>query len=192
MARLLFEIDGFVSRSKDLGWGVSTVGRSEDNDVVITHPSVSSHHCEVELTPETLTVRDLHSTNGTFVNDRSVTVAVLDPGQTLRLGQVVVMVERELDRVSVPELTVPSEPHSERMADGAWSCEWHATIRAAWQCPKCEARFCSGCIREMRLLRGRSHKFCPKCSAPVEEIILDDDDARQTVWSRVKGFLRGS
>jgi pSer/pThr/pTyr-binding forkhead associated (FHA) protein len=38
-------------------------------------------------------IRDLNSTNGTFINNEKISEAVLKPGQTLRLGQVELKLE---------------------------------------------------------------------------------------------------
>ena len=53
-----------------------TVGRVDDNDIVITDDSfVSSHHARIEIRPDSVWVLDLKSTNGTFVNGQRVTDA---------------------------------------------------------------------------------------------------------------------
>jgi predicted component of type VI protein secretion system len=67
----------------------TTIGRVEDNTFPIAQASVSSHHCEVILRGDEIVIKDLNSTNGTFINGNQITgEAVLKPGQTLRLGQV--------------------------------------------------------------------------------------------------------
>ena len=71
----------------------TTIGRVEDNSFQIAEPSVSSHHCEVLLRGNEVVVRDLNSTNGTFINGEKVTESVLKPGQILRLGQVEMRLE---------------------------------------------------------------------------------------------------
>jgi hypothetical protein len=66
--------------------GVNTIGRYETNSLVIDHPSVSGCHCEVVWEGRVAMVRDLGSTNGTFIEDQPVQESVLQPGQALRLG----------------------------------------------------------------------------------------------------------
>ena len=66
----------------------TTVGRVEDNTFQIAEASVSSHHCEVLLKGNDIVIKDLNSTNGTFINGDKITEGVLKPGQTLRLGQI--------------------------------------------------------------------------------------------------------
>jgi pSer/pThr/pTyr-binding forkhead associated (FHA) protein len=73
----------------------TTVGRVEDNTFQIADPSVSSHHCEALLRGGEVVIRDLNSTNGTFINDAQITESVLKPGQKLRLGQVELKLELE-------------------------------------------------------------------------------------------------
>jgi hypothetical protein len=49
---------------------------------------VSSRHCEAQLNGNELSVRDLDSTNGTFINGAKIHQGTLRLGQILRLGQV--------------------------------------------------------------------------------------------------------
>jgi CheY-like chemotaxis protein len=54
----------------------------------IIDPSVSGRHCEILLRGNEVIVRDLNSTNGTFIQGERITEAILKPGQILRLGRV--------------------------------------------------------------------------------------------------------
>jgi predicted component of type VI protein secretion system len=89
MAKLVVLNEGLTGQSFELKSEKTTVGRVEDNSFRLEVGSVSSHHCEILLRGDEVVVKDLNSTNGTFVNGQQVTKeAVLKPGQTLRLGQV--------------------------------------------------------------------------------------------------------
>ncbi|MCS7090588.1 MAG: FHA domain-containing protein [Verrucomicrobiota bacterium] len=67
--------------------GVHRFGRSPANDFVVFDSTVSRFHCEIEVRPDGMWVRDLDSANGTFVNDVPVTEPTqLHKGQVLRLG----------------------------------------------------------------------------------------------------------
>ncbi len=77
-----------MGRSQELSVEKTTLGRVEDNTFQIPDPSVSSHHCEIVLRGADVVVRDLNSTNGTFINDEQITESVIKPGQILRLGQI--------------------------------------------------------------------------------------------------------
>lgn len=88
MAKLVILTEGFAGTSYELKAERTTVGRHEDNAFVIPEPSVSGHHCEIILKGNEVIVRDLNSTNGTYINSQPITEAVIKPGQILRLGQV--------------------------------------------------------------------------------------------------------
>src|ERR1035438_7816530 len=88
MAKLVVLSVGMTGRTQELKGEKTTIGRVEDNTFQIAEPSVSSHHCEVELKGNEVLVRDLNSTNGTFINGEKVTEKVIKPGQILRLGQI--------------------------------------------------------------------------------------------------------
>ena len=63
------------------------VGRGEDCDIRIQDHSVSRKHARIESTADGIFVSDLMSTNGTFVNDRTIDgTTVLHDGDYLRIG----------------------------------------------------------------------------------------------------------
>ena len=84
-----------TGRTHELKVDKTTVGRVEDNTFQIAEPSVSSHHCEIMLRGSDVVVKDLNSTNGTYINGEKVTETVLKPGQVLRLGQIEMRLETD-------------------------------------------------------------------------------------------------
>src|SRR6202042_2895398 len=95
MAKLVIQNQGMTGRAHELNVDRTTIGRVEDNTFQIADPSVSSHHCEVHLRGNEILIRDLNSTNGSFIGADKITEQVLKPGQTLRLGQVELKLEVE-------------------------------------------------------------------------------------------------
>ncbi|HUA37178.1 MAG TPA: FHA domain-containing protein [Candidatus Sulfopaludibacter sp.] len=93
MAKLVILSQSMNGRVHELKADKTTIGRVEDNTFQIAEPSVSSHHCEVLLRGNEVVIKDLNSTNGTFINDEKITESVLKPGQTLRLGQIELRLE---------------------------------------------------------------------------------------------------
>ena len=75
--------------------GLNTFGRGPDNQCVIDHPSVSTAHCQIVVEDGSVRLKDLGSTNGTFINGQQITEATLKPSQILRLGQVEVRLESD-------------------------------------------------------------------------------------------------
>ena len=95
MARLVLLSEGLTGRTFELKADKTTVGRVSDNVFEIPEASVSSHHAELVLKGSDLHVKDLGSTNGTFINGEKISEGVVKPGQILRLG----MVEMRLETV---------------------------------------------------------------------------------------------
>jgi hypothetical protein len=95
MAKLVLLSAGHVGRTHELKVDKTTIGRVEDNTFQIAEPSVSSHHCEILLRGTDVLVKDLNSTNGTFINGEKVSETVLKPGQVLRLGQIEMRLDTE-------------------------------------------------------------------------------------------------
>jgi len=95
MAKLVVLTSGLAGRSVELNVDRTTIGRVDDNTFPITEPSVSSHHCEILLRGSDVVVKDLNSTNGTFINGNKISESVLKPGETLKLGQIELRLETE-------------------------------------------------------------------------------------------------
>ncbi|MEM9073219.1 MAG: sigma 54-interacting transcriptional regulator [Myxococcota bacterium] len=63
-----------------------TIGTAHDNDLVLTDPTVSRYHLELRRDGASIGVRDLESTNGTFVGSVQLREGKVAPGTTLTLG----------------------------------------------------------------------------------------------------------
>ena len=66
-----------------------SIGRGEDNDVVIPHASVSRQHARLMRRDGGFELMDLNSTNGSYVDDRQIRgSALLSSGSQVRLGDI--------------------------------------------------------------------------------------------------------
>lgn len=89
MPQLIVSIDGVEIRRVNLTRDVTTLGRKPGNDVVIKDAIVSGEHCRFELEGlADVYVKDLGSTNGTYVNDHMVRRQKLDDGDVVTVGRV--------------------------------------------------------------------------------------------------------
>lgn len=74
--------------------GTKTVlGRANECDLRIPTRDVSRRHCEIEVGLATVLVRDLGSSNGTYLNGRRIAEAPLTPGDRLAVGPVVFVLQ---------------------------------------------------------------------------------------------------
>jgi pSer/pThr/pTyr-binding forkhead associated (FHA) protein len=63
-----------------------TIGRQQDNDVIIDDPAVSGHHARIESAGKRLVLIDLKSKNGTFVNEQLVSTHWMEHGDVVTIG----------------------------------------------------------------------------------------------------------
>lgn len=64
----------------------NVVGRKSDCALRIPTADVSRQHCEIKVLDDEITVRDLGSANGTYVNGKRIAEAILKPGDELAIG----------------------------------------------------------------------------------------------------------
>lgn len=90
MARLIFTTGKFAGRVYEFAVPKTTVGRGDQNTLTIHDSSVSHAHCEIHAYDQDVIVRDLGSSNGTFVNGERLfnQQRPLAHGQTVKFGSV--------------------------------------------------------------------------------------------------------
>jgi hypothetical protein len=113
-----------------------------------------------------VTVHDLGSTNGIAVDGEPVQEAVLRPGATLRVGDTEFTLE---DNLALTPVQMPAHGQS-APARIPGVCQNHPDLIADWRCSKCGAFFCSQCIIDGRKFGTPRVKFCPVCSAKVDDL----------------------
>jgi hypothetical protein len=150
--------------------GLNRLGRIEDNDFQISDDSISSHHCQIELKDGVVTVWDLNSTNGTFIDGQPIQQAVLHPGQVLCLGTVPMVCQDDpvMEPVDIPAgppsgaVPLRTNPAAIPVAVNSDVCDQHPQAAAKWCCVKCGGAFCSACVKTTRV-GGQFFRACPKC-----------------------------
>lgn len=156
MAKLLLKTPGLPAETLRLKTGRNRFGRSSENDFVIHHDTISRFHCEVEVKEDAMLVRDLDSSNGTFIDDEAVEkLTPITTGQMLRLGDV---------KLEVKDAPEPVDP------DAIPPCTNHPNLPASMRCTRCDRVFCGSCIHLLRLAGGKLHKLCPACSGHCEPL----------------------
>src|SRR3954470_7561196 len=102
MAKLVVISKGQAGLSHELGRHWVTIGRAPGNMFQVAESSVSGQHCEVLLRGNELVVRDMRSTNGTFIKGTLITEGILRIGEVLQLGEVQLRLEATVPKVVMP------------------------------------------------------------------------------------------
>ncbi len=79
--------DGNGERVLALEEGTLTIGRHEDNDIVIENPYISRYHAQIISEGKRHLIRDVGSTSGTFANGERITQRRMKNGDCIRLGR---------------------------------------------------------------------------------------------------------
>ena len=102
---LAISVDGnnpeYISLNQGDSW---VLGRREDCDICINHPSLSGRHLKIERTGNQFYIEDLKSSNGTFLND-----VRLEPGKPQPL--------RSEDRIEALDLVLTFEAQNRKFAE---------------------------------------------------------------------------
>ena len=97
-------------------------GRSSSADVTVANDAVSSRHCQLTYVGGAYTLRDLNSTNGTFINGKRITTETLKPGDRVHMGPAAFQfnngrLERDAARDASPGSTKPPRKNKQPTAD---------------------------------------------------------------------------
>lgn len=87
MPKITVMMDGTVHSELTLTKERTTIGRRPYNDVVIENLTVSGEHAALIMSGNQVTVEDLHSTNGTYIDGRAVEKQVLRHGDVMDMGK---------------------------------------------------------------------------------------------------------
>lgn len=109
MPKLIVSIDGVVVKEVQLTKDRSTIGRRPYNDVVIDNLAVSGEHAVIQMAGGSATLEDLGSTNGTYVNGKSVKQHALADEDVIEVGKYKLkFLDRDVLSTPVPLSVTPS------------------------------------------------------------------------------------
>jgi hypothetical protein len=182
--------------------GVNFIGRGFANDFKIADSSVSTSHCQIVVGDQSIVLKDLGSTNGTFVNRAPVSEAALETGQTIHLGTVEMLFEADapasmpaIAQIQIPPPPVPVPTRSQAAAPvlatppitpmataEPQQCKFHPKTPGRFLCHQCQQSYCELCVAS-RHVKGAQRKFCRHCGAECVPIQIQ---ARRAVQ---KGFF---
>jgi pSer/pThr/pTyr-binding forkhead associated (FHA) protein len=87
MPKMIVSIDGVVVKEVQLTKDRTSLGRRPYNDIVIDNLAVSGEHAVLLMAGNEVFVEDLNSTNGTYLNGKTVKKHLLANGDTIEIGK---------------------------------------------------------------------------------------------------------
>ena len=87
MAKMIVSIDGVVIKEVPLTKERTTLGRRPYNDIVIDNLAVSGEHAVFQMLGTDVFMEDLNSTNGSYVNGKTIKKQQLRTGDTIEVGK---------------------------------------------------------------------------------------------------------
>jgi pSer/pThr/pTyr-binding forkhead associated (FHA) protein len=87
MAKVLLKFKDAVLKEIPLEKEITSIGRKKENDIVIDNIGVSGFHARIVKEDEYFIVEDLNSLNGTFLDGKKVSKAVLNNGDVILIGK---------------------------------------------------------------------------------------------------------
>lgn len=90
MSYLIYDPDTPNQKVYTLESGINTIGREDDNTIVVLHGYLSRHHAQIVISSDSdsATLTDRQSLNGTFVNECKIEECQIKHGDLIRFGSV--------------------------------------------------------------------------------------------------------
>lgn len=87
MPKVIISMEGVVIKEVQLSKERTSLGRRPYNDVVIDNLAISGEHAVLQLAGQEVSIEDLNSTNGTYVNGKSVKKQLLQHSDVIEIGK---------------------------------------------------------------------------------------------------------
>jgi hypothetical protein len=141
MAMLILTFNKQVIREYPFDKEGITIGRNEENAIVIDNLAVSGFHARIDRTGSEYILTDLQSTNGTFVNDQKVASHKLSHGDNIVVGKhVLLFVASDSDRAETGKEEIKLPLDRTVVLDTAKQRELLARQKVVPQAPKAQEK----------------------------------------------------
>jgi hypothetical protein len=183
MARLVVNPGTSEAWEVELKPGVNSLGRAAENDVPLMEDSVSTVHCHIFVENGRTVIKDLGSSNGTFLDHSPIQEAVLRPGHKIHVGNLeLAYVSDAASPASLAGAAHATAPAVEPLVITApKDCKIHRQTAAKYYCAKCQGFFCEICVNATPV-NGVTRKKCRKCNTDCVPLRIEIPEGP------VKGF----
>jgi hypothetical protein len=175
MLKLIYHTTVFGPIDLEYDRPVIRVGRSEDNDLVVGHPSVEPHHCLLVFRGEKVLCLPPDQIVGSSAELEGLSGPGLGAGDSLWIGDLEFSLAHSTNTVAVPDFHTPGSVTGAGGGDqrtGAGEEEG----QGRYYCPHCRAWIQEAQVKRVGLVGRAKRDLCPKCSGLLET----ETDPRQT------------
>ena len=167
MLKLIYHTAVFGPIDLEYDRPVIRVGRSEDNDLVLRHPSVEPYHCLLVFRGEKVLYLPPSQTIPLPTDLPSLTGPELGPGDPIRIGELQFSLAHSSRTVAVPEV------HSQELTAGisegdAATGTGEEAGQRRYYCAHCRALIQDVAVKRVGLVGHAKRNLCPKCSGLLE------------------------
>ena len=104
MPKMIITLDGAAIKEVQLTKERTTLGRRLYNDIVIKHLAVSGEHALLQMAGQEVYIEDLNSTNGTYVNGKTVKKQLLQDRDMVEIGKYRLQYDKEASRAGAAKV----------------------------------------------------------------------------------------
>ncbi|MFZ2387347.1 MAG: FHA domain-containing protein [Polaromonas sp.] len=119
MPKMIVSLDGVVMKEVQLTKDRTSLGRRPYNDIVIDNLAVSGEHAVLQLSGHEVYIEDLNSTNGTYVNGKTVKKQLLQNGDVVEIGKYKIQYANEAGQADAARRTGSAAPAATATPAGA-------------------------------------------------------------------------
>lgn len=119
MPKMIVSLDGVVMKEVQLTKDRTSLGRRPYNDIVIDNLAVSGEHAVLQLSGHEVYIEDLNSTNGTYVNGKTVKKQLLQNGDVVEIGKYKIQYANEAGQTDAARRTGSAAPAATATLAGA-------------------------------------------------------------------------
>lgn len=119
MPKMIVSLDGVVMKEVQLTKDRTSLGRRPYNDIVIDNLAVSGEHAVLQLSGHEVYIEDLNSTNGTYVNGKTVKKQLLQNGDVVEIGKYKIQYANEAGQTDAARRTGSAAPAAAATPAGA-------------------------------------------------------------------------
>jgi len=158
MLRLVYQTVLFGPIGLDYTQAVLRVGRSDDNDLVLPHPSVEPHHCILVFRGEKVLTLPPDQQIDEWTDLKRLVGPEFGAGDQLSIGDCHFSLVHSPGSVTIPEVASPAAG-----ADSAGPRD------ERFYCPRCRKSIPDSEVKRVGLVGQAKRCLCPQCSSFLEE-----------------------